>query len=238
MRLSSKELRNKKLNLKKELRNCEQKLQEIIRERDDKAFQRWLTSEGNIPVSVDGQAVEKLKDHRRYLLRFGELLDRQMISVLQQERTKAINVQKKELRKIEKEREKYAQQFGNLNREIASLREKDAAAAARKLASQSILRTLEKPQTHFSLRLNRLEEFLQENFVLGEELREKVLEARKKNRILLETKRIPTGSEIVRNFEVVIDPESCKVTQISWVRQDLNYLLQHFDREKLVKEIT
>lgn len=230
------DLRNRKEKLRKELERLDKKIRETG-ERAASQGLKTLLQKGEVKTPLRSE-LQELQQRYAFLQQVDKKIDKELVRTTQHNRYLTIKKLEKQIAGATGERDNLNQKRLALLQKIEKLKKKDIAVKEKRTTLETELRAIKRPEKTVSLRLNQLENFLQSNFLLGDDLKQQVLRAREHNKQILKQAQVSSSDTIYRNFEITFSLETGKTLKLSLLEQNPETILRNFDKKKLIREVT
>lgn len=238
------DLRNRKTKLKSELVRLSEKIKETEKRIVERGLETYI-QKGAVKAPLKSELADLEKRHN-FLQQVDKKLNEELVKAVRHTRFLNITRLEREIEREESERKKLYQKYVALLEKIEKLKEKERTVKERKTKLETELRNTRSQEKTATVtkRLNKLESFLAENLLLGDDLKIKVLEARKCNKKVLKQSRIGSSDIIYRNFQITFNRDTGQTVKLSLLEQNAEAVLRNVDkknsltRKELVEEVT
>ena len=188
---------------------------------------------------VNGFELEKLAKKRNHLKLLGESLDEAIVQAqkIEKERKRA-----KLLRQAEAmayKRAKLTDKIRHFLYKVQALQKEAREAHTEERALTAKARQDNSKTVEVSLRLGKVEEFLEDHILKTNDIEEKVEKAKLHNRKILEKENIGINDFLYQNFKVKWNRKSLEVLEFDLIGNKAEMLLraEHVTRDSLLEEI-
>lgn len=240
------DLRKRKVKLRTELERLDKKIR-ITGERLAQRGVQSLLQKGAVKTPFRSE-LEELEKRHLFLQQVDKQINIELVRAVRHNRVLTINRLEREIKGEEKGYKKLYEKKIVLLKKIEKLKKKGAVITERKTELKSELINIrhaeKRPTVSVSLRLNQLESFLSKNVLIGDDLKIKVLEARKHNKEVLKQASVALSDVIYRNFEITYNRDTGQTVKLGLLELSAVAVLRATDKKdtltkkEMIEEVT